>query len=205
MYAMQYEITLPADYDMSIIRHRVATRGHLLDTFPGLGLKAYLIRERGVNGSLINQYAPFYLWTSIAGMKRFLWGSNAGFAGIVDSFGRPMVHHWIGAAFELGTELTNNPCMATRHIEIIPENVDLTVVVHQAREELKQRARKPFVHSIAFAIDPMNWELVYFTLWNGLIQEEIGTRYQVLHLSVPHVQDLLDNPYSHGHSHLKDS
>ncbi|MCW2914583.1 MAG: hypothetical protein JWN52_2651 [Actinomycetia bacterium] len=37
MHAMQYEITLPADYDMKIIRHRVATKGHLLDAFPGLG------------------------------------------------------------------------------------------------------------------------------------------------------------------------
>ena len=35
MHAMQYEITLPADYDMEIIRKRVATKGHLLDDFPG--------------------------------------------------------------------------------------------------------------------------------------------------------------------------
>lgn len=51
MHAMQYEITLPADYDMGIIHDRVATRGALLDTFPGLGLKAYCVRERGVDGS----------------------------------------------------------------------------------------------------------------------------------------------------------
>jgi len=70
MYAMQYEITLPADYDMKIIRNRVEKRGHLLDTFPGLGLKAYLIRERGMDDSPINQYAPFYLWASINGMTR---------------------------------------------------------------------------------------------------------------------------------------
>jgi hypothetical protein len=69
MYAMRYAITLPSDYDMNIIRHRVATRGHLLDTFHGLGLKAYFIRERGVDGSPVNQYAPFYLWASIAGMN----------------------------------------------------------------------------------------------------------------------------------------
>jgi hypothetical protein len=61
MHAMQYEITLPADYDMEIIRERVATRGAALDDFAGLGLKAYLIRERGVDGSPVNQYAPFYL------------------------------------------------------------------------------------------------------------------------------------------------
>jgi hypothetical protein len=37
MHAMQYEITLPAGYDMGIIRHRVATKGALLDTFPASG------------------------------------------------------------------------------------------------------------------------------------------------------------------------
>jgi hypothetical protein len=58
MHAMQYEITLPAEYDMKIIRHRVATKGHLLDAFPGLGLKAFVIRERGIGGSPVNQYAP---------------------------------------------------------------------------------------------------------------------------------------------------
>lgn len=41
MYAKQYEITLPADYDMHVIRDRVARGGHLLDERAGLGLKAY--------------------------------------------------------------------------------------------------------------------------------------------------------------------
>ena len=30
MYAMQYAINLPADYDMQIIRDRVAATGHLI-------------------------------------------------------------------------------------------------------------------------------------------------------------------------------
>jgi hypothetical protein len=46
MIAMQYQINLPADYDMGIIRTRVARTGHLLDHYPGLGVKAFLIRER---------------------------------------------------------------------------------------------------------------------------------------------------------------
>ncbi|SCD81378.1 protein of unknown function, partial [Streptomyces sp. SolWspMP-sol7th] len=58
MHAKQYEITLPADYDMGVIRRRVAVGGHVLDDRPGLGLKAYVIRERGVEGSPVNQYAP---------------------------------------------------------------------------------------------------------------------------------------------------
>ncbi len=99
MHAMQYEITLPADYDMDIIRTRVATKGHLLDAFQGLGLKAYLIRERA-GGSPVNQYAPFYLWRAPEGMNAFLWG--AGFQGLVDDFGRPEVQHWTGLSYEEG-------------------------------------------------------------------------------------------------------
>jgi hypothetical protein len=34
VYAMQYEISLPADYDMEIIRKRVAVGGSALDAAP---------------------------------------------------------------------------------------------------------------------------------------------------------------------------
>ncbi len=60
MYAMQYAFTLPADYDMQIIRRRMADRGHMTDGFAGLGVKDYLIREHGKAASALNQYAPFY-------------------------------------------------------------------------------------------------------------------------------------------------
>ncbi len=76
MHALQYELTLPADYDMRIVRDRVARRGPLLDAWPGLGVKAYLVRERGVHGSPVNQYAPFYLWNTVEGMNAFLWGGG---------------------------------------------------------------------------------------------------------------------------------
>ncbi|MFD7737514.1 DUF4865 family protein [Kitasatospora sp. NPDC059800] len=100
MHAMQYEITLPADYDLGIIRKRVADKGHLLDAHPGLGLKAYLVRERGRDGSPVNQYAPFYLWRTAEGMNSFLWGP--GFRGLSADFGRPAVRHWLGAGLAHG-------------------------------------------------------------------------------------------------------
>ena len=87
MHLMQYEITLPADYDMGIIRQRVASRGSRTDDFPGLGIKAYLVRERGRHGSPVNEYAPFYLWAELSGMNEFLFGP--GFNGIRTDFGRP--------------------------------------------------------------------------------------------------------------------
>jgi hypothetical protein len=93
MYAKQYEVTLPADYDMQVVRKRVAAVGPLLDDRAGLGLKAYAIRERGSGGSPVNQYAPFYLWNDAGAMAHFLVG-RGGFENVIRSFGRPAVHHW---------------------------------------------------------------------------------------------------------------
>ena len=189
MYAMQYEITLPEDYDMSIIRRRVATKGPLLDAFPGLGLKAYLIRERGVEDSPVNQYAPFYLWASVDGMNRFLWGGG-GFGAIVASFGRPAVRHWTGVAAAPGPATTALPTRATRSVASIPDHVDPAVAVERARSEMQRLANLPDVHSTAVAVDPQGWTLVHFTLWTRIAPDVEGTRYEVLHLSTPHFDEI---------------
>ncbi|MBB5447363.1 MULTISPECIES: DUF4865 family protein [unclassified Paraburkholderia] len=115
MYAMHYEITLPADYDMQIIRNRVTDRGHMTDTFAGLGLKAYLIRERDKAGATLNQYSPFYLWNDTAGMNRFLW-EGGGFQGIVESFGRPVVLTWSGLSCQRGGFMQSADCGSSTDI-----------------------------------------------------------------------------------------
>lgn len=182
MYAMQYELTLPADYDMEIIRKRVRDRGERTDGFPGLDLKAYLIRERGIDESPVNQYAPFYLWRDIAGMNRFLWGGG-GFVGIVTDFGRPPVRHWTGVDNLPGADRATDPVAATKHTEPIPPLADPAEPVDAARERLRTRAEQPGVYSTALAVDPERWELVHFTLWTRTPPAGTGTRYQLLHLS----------------------
>ncbi|WP_432093635.1 DUF4865 family protein [Streptomyces sp. bgisy100] len=190
MYAMQYDITLPADYDMGIIRHRVATRGSALDDRAGLGLKAYLIRERGSAGSAVNQYAPFYLWHTLAGMNDFLWGGG-GFQGIVADFGRPPVRHWTGAAFEPGPARRAVPRAATRHTSVLPADIEPEAAVGRALEAVRATAALPGVHSSALAVDPHHWESVHFTLWERTPPEDRpGDRYEVLHLSAPQLADL---------------
>ncbi|WP_371650604.1 MULTISPECIES: DUF4865 family protein [unclassified Streptomyces] len=178
MHALQYEITLPADYDMDIIRTRVATRGHLLDGFPGLGLKAYLIRERGA-GSPVNAYAPFYLWNTPEGMNSFLWGP--GFQGIVDDFGRPEVQHWMGLSYEEGTAAGAVPVSATRERLAIPDGVRPADFV----AEQLGRAAAPGTVASALAVDPRRWELLRFTLWEQEAPQAPGDRFQVLHVSAP--------------------
>ncbi|MEU2853293.1 DUF4865 family protein [Streptomyces syringium] len=192
MYAMQYEITLPADYDMGIIRERVATRGHALDDRPGLGLKAYVIRERGVAGSPVNQYAPFYLWDDIGAMSHFLVG-RGGFQGIIADFGRPAVRQWAGIACEAGPARASTPRAASRSVTPLPAGADPAALVEDALAELRVRARRADVHTTALAFDPHHWELMRFTLWADSVPgtPESPTaeteRYEVLHLSSPHL------------------
>ena len=92
MYAMQYQIALPADYDMDVIRKRVRATGRLMDGFPGLEFKAYLMQEKA-EGAPRNAYAPFYVWRDTDGMRSFCWG-EPGYSSIVRDFGRHSIQDW---------------------------------------------------------------------------------------------------------------
>ncbi|MFB6674874.1 DUF4865 family protein [Streptomyces sp. NPDC056390] len=183
MHAMQYEITLPADYDMGIIRKRVETRGHLLDAFPGLGLKAYLMRERGVAGSPVNQYAPCYLWNTPQGMNSFLWGP--GFQGIVDDFGRPEVQHWAGLAYEEGPASQATPRSAVRRRTPLTGRAPLAELTDAAVRDTAHIAGQDGAVCAAVAVDPRHWELLTFSLWDHASPDTPGDLYEVLHLNAP--------------------
>jgi Domain of unknown function (DUF4865) len=195
MQAMQYEITLPADYDMDIIRHRVSTRGSGTDAFGGLGIKAYLIREKGVNGSTVNQYAPFYLWATAAGMNSFLFGP--GFAALSNDFGRPAVQHWGGLAFERGPARDSVPRSAARRTTPVPVDANLDDAISSALEQVQVTAGTEGVHSAALLLDPHRWELVHFTAradtpWADAAADADVVRYEVLHVSSPEFKNLPD-------------
>lgn len=191
MYAMQYGITLPADYDMKIIRDRVACRGRLTDAYEDLGFKAYLIRERGTEGSPVNEYAPFYLWKDTGGVNRFLWGGG-GFSGIVDDFGRPDVSHWTGAAYRPGPASDTAPRAASRLVRRLPAGADPREPVARALEEWEERAAAAGVHTAVLAVDPRRWETVLLTLWERTPPAAVidPDRYEVLHLSAPHLAEV---------------
>ncbi|MFD6295767.1 DUF4865 family protein [Streptomyces sp. NPDC060235] len=189
MHAMQYEITLPADYDMTVVRDRVARVGHLLDAWDGLGCKAYLMRERGVDGSPVNQYAPFYLWNTTEGMNSFLWGGA--FQGLVNDFGRPVVQHWTGLAHEEGDAAGSSPVAAVRGRRPVAEGTDLSEVMAEAVRETARLASLDGVVSATAAVDPRHWEIVHFSLWaDGASPGAAGEVFQVLHLSRPERESL---------------
>lgn len=184
MQLMQYEITLPADYDLQIIRDRVATRGSATDQLPGLGVKAYLVRERGQDGSPVNQYAPFYLWADPAGMREFLFGPA--FMGLCRDFGRPAVRWWTGVAVSAGPAQRQPAVHATRALRPIDPSAALPDVVADLVQETTAAAGGEGVVLTATGIDPAAWTVVRFTLWSAPAPQDVpGERYQVRHVSDP--------------------
>jgi quercetin dioxygenase-like cupin family protein len=124
------------------------------------------IREIGVDGSPVNQYAPFYLWDDSAAAADFLWG-GAGFGGIIGSFGRPVVHTWIPTAVTVGlvpgTEVTRAWLRTTR----IMRGTDLDAAADQLGARIRRREADPCVHAAIAGINPTTWDAVEFITTGG--------------------------------------
>jgi hypothetical protein len=176
-------LALAEDRDaLALVRRRlpVATRGHRTDAFPGLGLKAHLVRERTAGSPVLNQYAPFYLWHDVGGMSRFLVGGG-GFQGIVEISAAP-VAHWTGIALEPGPARAAPSRSASREVTPLGEETGLAGAI----EDLRKQAKRGGVHTAALAFDPFQWQLLRFVLWG----DEAPGRYEVLHLSSPHLSEI---------------
>jgi hypothetical protein len=192
MIVKQYTVTLPADYDMAIIRNRVASKGPGFDDFPGLGLKIFMIREKGRFGAESNQYAPVYLWPEIEPMWGFVAGD--GFRGILDAFGRVPIRYWLGFAYARaeGIDLMSIRSVSREEARIDP-GTDLAGL---RRNELEQAraavASTAGLLARAVGVDTECWSLVRFDYWareQSSLPE--GTRsYEALHISAPDAEKL---------------
>ena len=186
MHVMQYEIGLPADYDMDIITRRVAERGSATDDYPHLAVKAYAVRRAGRYGSPVNAYAPFYLWRDPTGLNSFLYGP---FRSITTDFGRPPVWHGVGAAFHRGPAFGAPPVFATRETITLPPDAEPGPVVTGLAIP---SAFDTAVHSQALAVDPGRWQAVRFTLWTAAPArlDPAWTGFDLLHVSAPGLEKL---------------
>jgi len=180
MLIAQYSIPLPTDYDMGIIRKRVAEHGAKMDGYPGLGLKAYLIQEKGVRGARVNQYAPFYRWADVDGAARFFFGGQ-GFGGIVRDFGRPVVRSWVEGTCQVRDDV-GQAAFATRSTSALPPHTDPSDAATQAAD-LDQSSRADGALMSLFGIDLQNWETIQFSLWAAEPDPALGDVFEVLHVS----------------------
>jgi hypothetical protein len=195
MFIKQYPITLPADYDMQIIRGRVANKGASFDMFPGLGLKCFLIREKGKFGAESNQYAPVYLWPHVDAMWGFLAGPA--FGAIKDSFGVPPVETWAGFAFVRSIRLSDPKFIksVTREEDVLSPDTDLMNLRKREIEAASEmiNSTKGLV-ARAVGLDPRSWRLVRFDYWEQP-QADLPVHlrsYEVLHVSAPSFGELTE-------------
>jgi hypothetical protein len=160
---MQYGFVLPADYDMAIIRRRIAERGHATDGLPGLAFKAYLWAERGGRlPSRDNLYAPFYLWRDVEGMNAFLGGP--GFARLAQDFGRPVVQVWPVWRAGVAEALAQAAC-ASCEIEAMPPGTDLGELVRRSSEEADVAVSRDGALAAVDAFEPAGWRRLRLRLW----------------------------------------
>lgn len=185
MLTMQYRITLPADYDMGIIRQRIADRGHLTDDFPQLAFKAYLYADRHepYAAGKENRYAPFYLWHDTEGMNAFLGG--AGFAGVIASFGRPLVRTWSAWHTETAPDLAV-ATYATCETIAIADHVALGNL-HEAEQATVRTDTGHGAVAAVSAFDPTGWTIMRLRLWRDAVHasSESMDVYRVGHVSQP--------------------
>ena len=180
MIAMQYSFVLPADYDMAIVRERIATKGPLLDNLPGLVFKAYLHAQQGESAE--NLYAPFYLWRDEESMHGFLNG--AGFAGVARAFGWPSVRTWTPWHANVGAEV-REARHATRSVQTIAPYSDLAAL--RDREERWARgAHDRGALAVVVGFEPVTWTVVRFCLWRDARAIDVAPgeqHYRVGHMS----------------------
>lgn len=172
MNAMQYKITLPNDYDMSLIRARVAANGAKTDYFNGLLFKAYLISEK-IQGAISNSYAPLYA----EGMNQFIF----------DGFYDQIIHDFGWQTIQIGVPLTialqdNFTDASYLSEQILPINEQLSLTDVSKKILHSQLIPK---NSLGYLIiyNPDKWQAV---VWGFHAKKPIhsdAALYEILHIS----------------------
>jgi heme-degrading monooxygenase HmoA len=186
MIAMQYGFVLPGDYDMAVVRERIATKGPLLDELPGLVFKAYLHASAPEK-----TYAPFYLWRDEEAMHGFL--NSPAFAGVARAFGWPSVKTWTPWQATMADGI-REARFATRSSAVIAPYAALAELRLQ-EEAYAQQALALGALAVVIGFEPVTWTIARLLLWRDAVAGEAMSdalhggadlkRYDVGHLSAP--------------------
>jgi hypothetical protein len=185
MIAMQYSFPLPADYDMAIIRRRIAEKGAMTDRFPNLLFKAYLAADKAGARGADNLYAPFYVWQNPTGLNDFVCGP--GFDGVSQAFGWPSVKMWSVWHAEIARDIAAAR-FATRETIAIAPHADLAALRRRESEAAAADVGRDGALASVVGFEPTTWTHVRFRLWRALRSIPDGVlAYEVGHMSTPGV------------------
>lgn len=178
MIATQYNITLPSNYDMSIIKARVKNNGYKTDGFEDLKFKLYLITEKGENGSLQNSYSPLYLWKDSNGLNKFLF--NGFYDNIITSFGWQQVNIGIPLIDKTTDKIRNIKYLFEITGEIQPQES-----LNNFKDKIEQDIPKINDAEYIVIYNPDKWKYHVFFFIDDLrkVNAEKGTIYNILHIS----------------------
>ncbi len=183
MIGMQYRINLPNDYDMQIIRKRVAENGSKTDGFPGLFFKCYFFQERNMD-SFENVYSPLYIWNDSKGMNKFLF--DGFYDNILKSFG------WqrIKVGVPLIVELKDN-FMDSKYVIENKGNINLEQSLTAFQESIPKptEADSSYVGRVCI-YNPDKWEYSLFSFYIDRPENHSkNSTYQILHISRGNMKD----------------
>lgn len=182
MFIKQYRHRLPADYDMSIIRSRVAKGGPVFDDRPDLAFKSFSIEEAGQKGAAGNAYSSLYLWFEIDAVVDFLW--YQGFQNVFDTFGRPTVETWL--AIDAAKGRSDHATMLYREDDDMAPSQSLADLRASETERNRQNAARPGTVASVVGIELSTWRIARFTLTESSTQDHAGQMaYQVAYLAKP--------------------
>ena len=187
MIAMQYSFPLPADYDMAIVRRRIAEKGPMLDRFPNLLFKAYLVADKGASRTAENLYAPFYVWQNSMGLNDFVCGD--GFAGVSQAFGWPAIKMWSVWQAQVAREVAQAK-FATRETLAIASHAELAALRQRESEAAIADVARDVALAAVVGFEPTTWTQVRFRLWRAprdLAARDGAVAYEVGHMSTPGV------------------
>jgi len=178
MIASQYKITLPADYDMDIIRKRVRDNGYKTDGFEGLKFKLYLITEKGKNNNQQNSYSPLYLWNDSEGLNKFLF--EGFYDNILASFGWQNVN--------IGVPLMDTTTQKIKEKKLLLEiagEIHPKESLYNFKEYMKEVMPKMEDTEYLVIYNPDTWkyQVFYFLDTVEKAPTEKGVLYDILHVS----------------------
>lgn len=161
MRSLHYSITLPDDYDMARIEHRVRTRARLFAEVPGLELKAFLASSRA-DGAHRNVYAPFYVWRQSAGLADFLSGPL--FGAVIGAFGRPAAFDRPVLEFDVAAHAVA-PSVATFESMAADRGAQPTEIWQWEKWAQRRALSLPGLCAACSTLDTASWTVTRVRFW----------------------------------------
>lgn len=187
MELLQYSFALGPMHSMDAVRSRVAAKRHLLDAWPGLCWKAWLLSEPLPGRCQEKTYAPLYLFEHTTSAHAFLCSDI--YKAVTDTFGWTLPH--FGRAInarQAPIPVARSCALTVRSLQDHASLVEATVATPCRESAGAASAHCPgAAHHTIHQIDISRMQLRSFTFWGcdarDLVSIEADVIYDVVALS----------------------